>query len=263
MTDLLKGFGIAITRPLDQAKNLSAAIEQQGGNSILFPLIAISPLSDYSTFDEKISELTQADWAIFISSNAVDNAMPRIIKHYGIVPDKLKFAAIGPQTAKQLASYGVQHVLIPHERFDSEALLALSEMHAVNHQRIIIFRGIGGRELLAETLQQRGAQLDFAECYQRVNPQINCKLLDQLWQENQCHALVVTSSEAMRNLLAMTHQGNDEWIRNIAICVNHARIAEEASAAGLEVYIASAPGDASMLSCLQQALQKKLHLPLK
>ena len=263
MTDLLKGFGIAITRPLDQAKNLSIAIEQQGGNSILFPLIAISPLSDYSEFDEKISELLQFDWAIFISSNAVDNAMPRIIKQYGRVPDTLKFAAIGPQTAKQLASYGVQHVLIPNVRFDSEALLALSEMHAVNHQRIMIFRGIGGRELLAETLQQRGAKLDFAECYQRINPQINCKLLDQLWQENKCHALVVTSSEAMRNLLAMTHQGNDEWIRNIAICVNHARIAEEASAAGLEVYIASASGDASMLSCLQQALQKKLHLPLK
>lgn len=256
MTDLLKGFGIAITRPLDQAKDLSAAIEQQGGNSILFPLIAISPLSDYRAFDEKISELTAVDWAIFISSNAVDNAMPRIINHYGIVPDTLKFAAIGPQTAKQLASYGVHHVLIPSERFDSEALLALSEMHAINHQRIMIFRGIGGRELLAETLQQRGAKLDFAECYQRINPQINCKLLDQFWQENQCHALVVTSSEAMRNLLAMTHKGHDEWIRNIAICVNHARIAEEASAAGLAVYIASAPGDVSMLSCLQKALLK-------
>lgn len=256
MTDILKGLGIAITRPLDQAKNLSAVIEQQGGNSILFPLIAITPLSDYSVFDEKIDELTQADWAIFISSNAVDNAMPRIVKHYGTVPDKLKFAAIGPQTAKQLASYGVQHVLIPHERFDSEALLALSEMHAVNHQRIIIFRGIGGRELLAETLKQRGAQLDFAECYQRVNPQINCNLLDQLWHQDQCQAIVVTSSEAMRNLLAMTHQGSDEWIGNIAVCVNNARIAEEARAARLEVHIASAPGDAAMLRCLQQALRK-------
>lgn len=256
MTDLLKSFGIAITRPMDQAKNLSVAIEQQGGHSIFFPLIAISPLSDYSEFDEKVSKLSQADWAIFISSNAVDNAMPRIIQQYGRLPDTLKFAAIGPQTAKQLASYGVQHVLIPNVRFDSEALLALSEMQTVDNQRIIIFRGIGGRELLAETLQQRGAQIDFAECYQRVNPQVNCELLAQLWQAHQCHAMVVTSSEAMRNLLAMTHQGNDEWIRNIPICVNHARIAEEASAVGLEVFIASAPGDESMLSCLQQALLK-------
>ena len=256
MTELLKGFGVAITRPLDQAKNLSVAIQQRGGNAIPFPLISICPLSDYREFDEKVSKLSRADWAIFISSNAVDNAMPRIIKHYGSVPDTLKFAAIGPQTAMQLASYGVNHVLIPNTRFDSEALLKLPEMHAVNSQRIMIFRGIGGRELLSDTLQKRGAQLDFAECYQRVNPQINCKLLDKLWRAHQCHAMVVTSSEAMRNLLAMTHQGNDEWIRNIPICVNHARIAEEASAVGLEVFIASAPGDESMLSCLQKAFLK-------
>ena len=254
MSVSLNGFGIAITRPLDQAKNLSTSIEQQGGKPISFPLIAISRLSDYTEFAQKINQLEKIEWLIFISSNAVDNAMPRIIKQYQQLPANLKFAAIGPQTAKQLASYGIQHVLIPDVRFDSEALLALPQMHAVQDQRIIIFRGIGGRELLAETLIERGAKVAFAECYQRINPQNNCLPLHKLWLNQQCHAIVVTSSEAMRHLLNMTNHGRDDWLRNIKICVNHARIVEEARMVGLEVNIASEPGDVAMLKCLEQAL---------
>ena len=256
MTISLNGFGIAITRPVDQAHSLCETIQRHGGNPILFPLIAISPLQDYREFDQAITTLEHADWAIFISTNAVDMAMPRIIRKYGHVPESLRFAAMGHQTAKVLALYGVHNVLIPHTRFDSESLLALAEMHDVAGQSIIIFRGVGGREVLADSLKARGAHVTFAECYQRVNPQTDCTMLEQLWRNQQCHAVVVTSSEAMRYLLQMTHNGSDDWIRNIQICVNHARIAEPANAAGLQVAIADAPGDDAMLACLQQALSK-------
>lgn len=257
MDNLLKGFGIAITRPLDQAKRLCAAIEQQAGNAILFPLIAIAPLEDYSTFEQTISQLESAQWAIFISTNAVENAMPRLIKKLGKVPEHLKFAAIGQQTAKALALYGVTQVLIPQHRFDSESLLALPEMHDVAKQTVMVFRGVGGREILADTLKERGAHIVFAESYRRINPQTDCTELAQLWRKQQLHAIVVTSSEAMRHLLQMTNNGSDEWLRNIHICVNHARIAEEAEALALNVHIADAPGDESMLACLQQVLTNK------
>lgn len=102
MDKLLNGFGIAVTRPVDQAQRLCVAIEQQGGTAILFPLIAIAPLEDYREFEHTIASLESATWAIFISTNAVDNAMPRLINKFGNVPENLKFAAIGNQTAKQL-----------------------------------------------------------------------------------------------------------------------------------------------------------------
>lgn len=256
MSNLLNGFGIVVTRPVDQALSLCEAIQHHAGNAILFPLIAIAPLQDYHKFEQTITALEHADWAIFISTNAVANALPRILKKFGNVPGNLKFAAIGHQTAKELALYGVHNVLTPHTRFDSETLLALAEMHDVANESIFIFRGVGGRDVLANTLKARGAQVTFAECYQRVNPQTNCTELEQLWRNHQCHAIVVTSSEAMRYLLQMTNHGNDEWIRNILICVNHARIAEEANAVGLKVAIADAPGDDAMLACLQKALSK-------
>jgi len=254
MSVLLNGFGIVITRPLDQAKNLSILIEQQGGKAISFPLIAISPLSDYTEFEQNIKQLRMSEWVIFISSNAVDSGMPQIINQYKKLPAHLKFAAIGPQTAQHLSSYGIQHVLIPDVRFDSEALLALPQMHTVKDQRIVIVRGKGGRELLAETLIARGAKVSFAECYQRINPQNDCMSLKKLWLNQKCHAIVVTSSEAMRHLLNMTNQGRDDWIRNIKICVNHARIAEEARLVGLQVNIASASGDEAMINCLKRSL---------
>jgi uroporphyrinogen-III synthase len=68
------------------------------------------------------------------------------------------------------------------------------------------------------------------------------------------HAIVVTSSEAMRHLLQMTNNASDEWIRNIHICVNHARIAEGADALALNISVADAPGDEAMLACLQRVL---------
>ena len=255
--NLLNGFGIVVTRPVDQARRLCLAIEQQAGTAILFPLIAIAPLDDYREFEQTISKLESAQWAIFISTNAVDNAMPRIVKKFGNVPENVKFAAIGHQTAKELGLYGVHDVLIPHTRFDSETLLALAEMHDVADQTVMIFRGVGGREVLADTLKSRGANIIFAESYRRVNPQTSCVELEQLWHKKQLHAIVVTSSEAMRYLLKMTHNGSDTWIRNIQICVNHARIAEEADTLGLQVHIAEAPGDEAMLTCLQQVLTNK------
>ena len=254
MDNSLNGFGIAVTRPLDQAKRLRAAIEEQAGTAIVFPLIAIAPLDNYSVFDETINQLHSVDWAIFISTNAVENALPRLIKKFPSIPDNIKFAAIGQQTAKALALFGVPEVLIPDTRFDSESLLALPEMHDVINKTVMIFRGIGGREVLADTLKSRGAHIIFAESYRRINPQTSCAELAQLWHKQQLHAIVVTSSEAMRHLLQMTNNGSDEWIRNIHICVNHARIAEAADMLALNISVADAPGDEAMVACLQSVL---------
>ena len=254
MPDTLNGFGIAITRPLGQVTNLAKLITKQGGQPILFPLIAIAPLDDYSTFEQRLTDMTKYDWAIFISSNAVQNAMPRLLAKLGSVPENLQFAAIGPTTAAELAKFGVVVALTPQDRFDSESLLALPEMQAVANKNIVIFRGVGGRDVLAETLKARGAAVDFAECYRRANPQSDASVLSTLWQNGQLHAVIVTSSEAMRHLLDVADNGNAAWIRGVTLCVNHARIAEIPLQRGLKVAMADAPGDEAMLQCLIKTL---------
>lgn len=237
------GIGIAITRPVDQAKKLSALISDAGGTPISYPLIEITPLSDYSQFESVISEIKQYHWALFISSNAVQNSMPRLVKKG--IPPNLKFAAIGPVTAAELQSFGVDNILTPTNRFDSESLLALPELYAMQGKKVLLFRGVGGRDVLAETLKARGATVTFAECYQRINPQTNCNVLAQLWNEKKLHGVVVTSSEAMRHLIDLA--GDSEWLKNVTLYVNHARIAELPSQLGLKVKVADTPGDMGML----------------
>jgi uroporphyrinogen-III synthase len=254
----LQGIGIAITRPVDQAKKLSALISEAGGTPILFPLIEIKPLNDYSQFEAIISKIETYDWAIFISSNAVQNGMPRLVKNS--IPPSLKFAAIGPVTGSELQSFGVKEVLTPLShvqhgdenkvRFDSESLLALPEMHDVKNKKILIVRGVGGRDVLAETLKARGAQVIFAECYQRINPQTNCDLLTQLYAEKKLHGIVVTSSEAMRHLLDLA--GDADWLHNVTLFVNHARIAELPLQLGLKVAVADELGDEAMLETINK-----------
>jgi uroporphyrinogen-III synthase len=251
MAKPLANIGVAITRPIDQAKKLIQLIEDAGGTTIAFPLIEIAPLTDLTAFNNVIAEINHpnhVDWAIFISSNAVQNGMPHMVK-LGI-PSHLQFAAIGPVSAQELNAYGIQNVLTPSGRFDSESLLALPEMQAVSGKKIMIVRGVGGREVLADTLKARGARVTFAECYQRKNPQTNANLLAEAWKNKQLHAIVVTSSEAMRHLLDLA--GDASWLKQVSICVNHARIAETALQCGLTVKIAESVGDAQMLATLCQ-----------
>lgn len=256
MANFLKDAGIVITRPAGQAQKLSNLLAAEGGRPILFPLIDIVPLEDYEVFDATIEKLVSYDWAIFISSNAVQNGMPRVLQRFRQLHENLKLAAIGPVTAAELTEMTGQTVLIPNERFDSESLLNLPELQNMQGQKVMIFRGVGGREVLADTLAARGAEVTFAECYRRINPQLTTQPIENLWRNGECQGIVVTSSEAMRHLLQMTRNGTAEWLRNIAICVNHARIAEEALAVSnnLNIHIADAPGDAAMLACLQRAL---------
>ena len=246
----LHGRHIVITRPIGQAGKLTGLIKEAGGEVVSFPLIDIAPLENYQAFEEVMNHLHEYDWAIFISSNAVQNAMPLVSKLK--LPSNLKFAAIGPSTAAELSKFGVQNTLIPKDRFDSESLLALPEMQAVNNQKVMIFRGVGGREVLADTLKSRGAEVHFAECYQRINPQKDLSMITMLSQQGLLDAIVITSSEAMRHLLAMAN--NQEWLKNVKLCVNHARIAEETNQLGLNVHVATAPGDEAMLACLIKTL---------
>ncbi|MGJ8619077.1 MAG: uroporphyrinogen-III synthase [Methylophilaceae bacterium] len=243
----LRNIGVAITRPAGQATKLTQLIQQAGGNVIAFPLIVITPLDDYAQFEAIIRNIADYDWILFISSNAVQNSMPRLLARG--IPNHLQFAAIGPTTAQTLNDFGIQNVLIPNgNRFDSESLLSLPKMHDMQGKKVMLVRGVGGRDVLANTLTERGAQVIFAECYQRVNPQSNCNALKQAFKNGQLHAIVVTSSEAMRYLLAMA--GDSAWLKQVTLCVNHARVAEEPIKMGLSVKVADAPGDEAMMECL-------------
>lgn len=252
MTLPLAGVQIAVTRPPEQATKLTATITEAGGTVLSFPLLDITGLTDLSAFHTAVTPLSRFDQAIFISSNAVQYGMP-LLQQAGI-PAHLKFAAIGPTTAAALQSYGVAEVLTPKDRFDSEAMLALPQMLQVQGQRVLIVRGLGGREVLADTLRQRGAEVVFGECYRRINPQTSAEPLQQAAAAGKLQGIVITSSEALRFLLDLA--GAADWLKQSTLFVNHERIAEQARQHGLTVLATGQSGDPAMLQLLAQTFRR-------
>lgn len=249
----LAGVHIAVTRPPAQAVKLNAAVTQAGGEVISFPLLDIASLPDLSGFQSTITPLTQFQWVIFISSNAVQYGMPLL--QQASIPRALKFAAIGPTTASALQAYGVTDVLMPKDRFDSESLLSLPEFQHMQGQRVLIVRGVGGRELMADTLKQRGAEVVFGECYRRINPQATAEPLQHAHAQNRLQAIIITSTEALRFLLDLA--GNSSWLKAVPLFVNHDRIAEQAAAHGLTVFSAGQAGDAAMVQLITDYFQTR------
>ena len=239
------GLNIAVTRPREQAVQLAQRIEQAGGKVVLFPLLEISPAADPQALRALVSRLHEFNLAIFISPNAVRYGMEAICAE-GILPARLKIATIGQGSAKALHDLGVQEVIAPQDRFDSEALLALSALQNVSGWRVVIFRGNGGRELLGDMLKARGATVEYAECYQRIKPQQDGAAL----LAADPHAIIVTSSEALGYLWDMFDEAGRTWLATVPLFVPHTRITDAAQHLGWRNVIETAGGDDGLLSSL-------------
>ncbi|MEO6974496.1 MAG: uroporphyrinogen-III synthase [Gallionella sp.] len=241
----LAGFKVVVTRPRDQALKLAQKIEQAGGVPLLFPLLEITPVQDATALNEQVARLGQFNMAVFVSPNAVHYGVAAI-RSSGAVPDSLKIATVGQGSAQALRESGITSVIAPTKRFDSEGLLALPELQHVAGWRVMIFRGDGGRELLGNTLKERGAAVEYASCYRRSKPQQDKSVL----MASVPDAIIVTSSEALDYLWQMLDDNEQDVLRNTALFVPHARIARLAREQGWARVQVTTSGDDVMLSAL-------------
>jgi uroporphyrinogen-III synthase len=248
----LAGRGILITRPAHQSASLTERVRAAGGEPILFPALEIVALADLSALDAVIDRLDDFDWAVFVSPNAASMAMG-CIRARRAWPARLRAAAIGRGTTRELARGGVAFVVAPSDRFDTEALLAQLELQSVAGQRVVIFRGDGGRELLGDTLAARGARVEYAECYRRVKPAVDPQRLARLlgrWERGDVHAVTAASAETLRNLWEMVDATGQVWLRATPLFVPHERIAQFARELGISTVVAAGPGEDGLIGGL-------------
>jgi uroporphyrinogen-III synthase len=155
--------------------------------------------------------------------------------------------AIGGGTARELQRQGVASVTVPPGRFDSESLLKLPQLQTVDGLHVVIFRGEGGRAVLGDTLVARGAIVEYAECYKRDRPEIDPRSLIEAWSRGEVDAIVVTSSEGLRNLHALLGDAGQRHLARTTIFVPHARIASTARDLGLDSIVVSEPGEVGLV----------------
>lgn len=247
MTAPLAGRRILVTRPRAQSAALARLIREAGGEAILFPAIEIADPVDAGPARALLGRLESFDWAIFISANAAERGLALLGRPW---PGKVRAAAAGAGTRRLLNEHGVRDVIAPEGRSDSEALLALPAFEAVRGRRVAIIRGEGGREVLREALQARGATVEYAECYRRVRPQAVLGSLFSEWARAEVHAVTVNSAEALSNLLAMAGEAGASLVRSAPLFVPHPRVADEARRLGIARVVVAGPGDGEMLQAL-------------
>lgn len=221
-------------------------IRSSGGEAVLFPAIEIVDPSDLTSLNKQIDLLHTFDLAIFISPAAVKRGVKQV-RTRREWPARLPLAAVGPGSARALEACGFQNIVAPAGQSDSEALLALPELNQVSGKRMVIFRGEGGREMLAETLRQRGAEVAYAECYRRAKPQASLAPILDAHQQTPLSAITITSAEALDNLFDIAGAANQPVLARIPFFVPHRRIAESARQRGIRTIIMTAGGDAGLV----------------
>ena len=254
----LAGVGVLVTRPAHQADGLCALLEGEGARCVRFPVLEIVDPEDPQAAGEIVERLAEFDIAVFISPNAVNKAMNRI-RAAGPLPEHLRLAAVGRGSAKELKRFGLSADIAPRQRFNSEALLELPEMQDVAGKRIVIFRGDGGRELLAETLKERGAEVEYAEVYRRAKPKADVGALMRHWARGDIDVITVTSNEGLHNLFDMVGQLGRQWLRKTPLIVVSERQAELAQELGFQArtLVAESAADEGLLQAVKDWRQSQ------
>lgn len=245
---LLDGRRIVVTRPLPQGEALAQAIRAAGGEPVLLPAMEIRDVPDARAVDAIAARLAAFDWAIFISPTAVGKALARLREVRGATawPERVRVAAIGRGTQRALGEAGFTGIVAPEGAADSEALLALEEFARPTGKRIVIFRGVGGRERLGEGLRSRGASVEYAECYVRARPAADSVSLGA----RRVDAFTVSSGEGLANLAQMLDAPGRERLRAAPLFVPHARVADQAKALDVRSVVVAGPADAEMMAAL-------------
>jgi uroporphyrinogen-III synthase len=248
-TRQLAGRGVVITRPAGEAQRLAGLISDAGGVPLLYPAIDILDTPEAGALNAAIDRLDDFDLAIFISPSAVDKAMSRIRARRAF-PAKLRCAAIGPGGVRALQRFGIADVITPPDhagRHDSESLLASEFMQNVTGRRIVMFHGDGGRELLGKTLVARGAHVEAVTCYRRGKPAWDAAPLMRAWAQGEVAAVIITSSEGVRNLFEKLDAVGQTYLRHTLVAVPHPRIAAVARELGMTQVAESASGDVALV----------------
>nr|WP_218177910.1 uroporphyrinogen-III synthase [Pseudomonas salomonii] len=220
-----------LTRPAEESAAVAALLAEAGIFSSSLPLLDTEALPVTPEQQAVFAELGRCSAVIVVSKPAARLAVQQLQQPWPSLP----WFSVGAATAQVLADHGLT-VHYPQTGDDSEALLqlpALREAVARPGARVLILRGEGGRELLAERLREQGASVDYLELYRRFLPAYAAGVLMQRIQLERLNGLVVSSGQGFLHLQALA---GPDWpkVAQLPLFVPSPRVSDMARAAGAE-----------------------------
>ena len=241
----LFGKRVLVTRPREQATELVHRLESVGAHAVEAPMIRIEPPDDYAPLDEACARVAEFDWIVFASVNAVDAFIERLLAGTGDLRalGHAKICGVGPATAERLARHGLKADLTPND-FRAEAMVRAivdSVGDAIESLKVLVPRADIGREVVADELRRRGADVTEVVAYRTViveperegEPDIYRMLL-----ERRIDVVTFTSPSAVRNFVrVLGEEPAADLLRTTVVASIGPITAEAASQANIETTI--------------------------
>lgn len=244
----LAGACVAITRPVGAGRALRARVRALGGTALSLPGSSLRAMDDEPAARASLREALRRDLVMFTSPAAVSFALRLLPLH-----PRAAVIVPGAGTAALLRRAAGLDATIP-ARADSEGMLMLPALQRVRGKRVGIVGAPGGRGLLESVLQDRGARVAFAGVYQRVPARLDRRHASALSHNRAPLYVPLSSSEALRNLLAaLPEQASRALLAGTAIA-SSARLLKSAREAGFaRVLRAKSAHDADLVAAIVAA----------
>ncbi|MGE8059829.1 uroporphyrinogen-III synthase [Pseudomonas sp. NPDC089547] len=225
---------LLLTRPAEDCAALAQSLAAAGVGSCCMPLLAIEPVA-LEARQRLLLEGLQGFQAIIVVSKPAARLLLEQLADAGLQPPLQGWFTVGEATAAVLQGAGLG-VSVPERGDDSEALLALPALRqavAVPAPRVLIVRGVGGRELLAERLAEQGASVEYLELYRRCLPAYPAGTLVRRIEAERLNGLVVSSGQGFEHLQQLA---GADWpqLAQLPLFVPSPRVADQARAAGAQ-----------------------------
>ncbi|HBV76069.1 MULTISPECIES: uroporphyrinogen-III synthase [Vibrio] len=221
-------MSVLVTRPGKDGEALCKMLQKHNIASLHHPLIQLEQGSGYT---ELTQDVKTSDIIIAVSQHAVHWAHHALQYYHFDFPQKAIYFAIGEKTAHLLKKYTQKEVIFPLIS-DSEHLLDLPALKSIKNKRILILRGNGGRELIYQTLSQRGGRVRYNEIYRRNPIPIIDPTLCTHWQDSKVTQLVITSGDQLQYLIQQIPKQYLHWLKQLTLYIPSQRIGQQAEKFG-------------------------------
>jgi uroporphyrinogen III methyltransferase/synthase len=238
MSKPLFGRRIVVTRPRAQAADFIDRLAAAGADVVPCPSIEVVPPPSWDPLDDAIARIEQFDWVVFTSTNGVAVFFERL-KAGGRdvrVLDRVRLAAVGPQTARALEAQGLLVDVMPEE-FRAEGVAADMCRKGITGARILLPRAAGAREILPVMLRDAGAEVEEVASYDTVRPRMVSAEVRCLLEEGRVDLVTFTSSSTVRNFLSLLGEDAVALLRRTRIGCIGPITADTARSAGLPIDI--------------------------
>jgi uroporphyrinogen-III synthase len=269
----LAGRRVLVTRPEGQGEALLTAIAEQGGCGWHYPVMAVRGLdpddAGFQPCKQQLMNLDQFQQIIFVSTNAVNYGLQWIDQYWPQLPVGCHWFGIGKATraALQRAGFPVETAVATTlkaqidggavDAMNSETLLQHRQLQQLDNQKVLIVRGVGGRDHLASQLSQRGAKVSYAECYRRSLVDKPNGEIASLIQQQAINAVCVNSGESLQNFCQLAGESALSGLRTLTLVVPGERVAGLAKSAGFkDIVIAANASDTAVLDALRASTAK-------